>query len=284
MVDLSDKSVVICSIVRDAASQLERNIPVIEELCKPFSLSRVVVYENDSIDRTIEILERWKQRNPSVYVISEKLSLRTVPMSSEVSSNPYFSFWRIEKMARYRNHYLDFIESQGWDPDYLVVVDLDVNRIYKEGVLASFAEEYDWDVVTAFGYSLSPHLTLRYHDAYALVESGRESCPQTEDSIAATSYAYASLRNNPEWKRVYSAFGGLAIYKYKKLRGLRYCVLPNADSRVEARSEHFGLLKQMHDRGETKVYLNPRMLLHYQKLTFKVAFNYFARRLAALFR
>jgi len=284
MVDLSDKSVVICSIVRDAARQLERNIPVIEELCEPFSWSRVVVYENDSIDRTVEVLERWKQRNPSVCVITEKLSIRTVPTGSEVSSNPYFSFWRIEKMARYRNRYLDYIESQGWDPDYLVVVDLDVNRIYKKGVLASFTEEYDWDVVTAFGYSLSPHLTLRYHDAYALVELGKESCPQTEDSIVASSYAYASLRGRSGWKRVYSAFGGLAVYKYKRLRGIRYCALPNADPRVEARSEHFGLLKQMHDRGETRVYLNPQMLLHYQKLTLKVAFHSFTRRLAALFR
>lgn len=279
MIDLTDKSIVVCSIVRDAARQVVGNIPAIEWICAHFSWYRVVVYENDSKDDTPRVLEEWKAANPSVHVISEHLGIRTLPTRKEVVSNPFFSLWRIEKMAMYRNRYLDYVESQGWNPDYVMVVDLDVAGIDREGVMTSFTEKYDWDAVTAFGYSLSPRLAIRYHDTYALVECGKENERKTEEEITSLSYTFAPLKDRQEWVRVYSAFGGLAIYKYPTLKGARYVAEVNGDPRVESRSEHFGLYRRMNLRGEIRVFVNPRMRVRYQKLTWRIVFNSLRRKL-----
>ena len=284
MTDLSDKSIVVCSIVRDAARQVAGNIPAIRWICSHFRWYRVIVYENDSKDDTARVLREWKEADSSVHIISEYLGIRTLPTRKEVASNPFFSLWRIEKMAMYRNRYLDYLESQGWNPDYVMVVDLDVAEIDKESVMTSFSDAYDWDVVTAFGYSLSPRLAIRYHDTYALVEWGRENERITEKEIVSLSYAYASLKDRKEWVRVYSAFGGLAIYKHSVLKGARYVAEKNGDSRVEARSEHFGLHRRMNERGELRVYVNPQMRVRYQKLTWKIVFDSLRRRLEHLFR
>lgn len=283
MTDLSDKSIVVCSIVRDAARQVVGNIPAIEWICAHFSWYRVVVYENDSKDDTPRVLEEWKASNPLVHVISEHLGIRTLPSRKEVPSNPFFSLWRIEKMAMYRNQYLDYVESQGWNPDYVMVVDLDVAGIDREGVMTSFSDAYDWDVVTAFGYSLSPRLAIRYHDSYALVELGKENGTKTEKEITSLSYSFAELKDRHEWVRVYSAFGGLAVYKYPALRGCRYVAEANGDSRVESRSEHFGLCHRMNERREIRVYVNPRMRVRYQKLTWRIVLNSILRKLERIF-
>lgn len=269
--DLSDKTIVICSIVRNAAKGLQRNIPVINKLCGLFKDSRIVVFENDSVDRTKRILQKWHLSDPErIHVFMDDYGKPTIPSASEVTCNRFFSFIRIQNMARFRNQYLDYIEQQGWNPTYLLVVDLDVSRISFEGILSSFEAEMEWDAVTAFGYSMSPSLKRRYHDVYILVKNGEESIPQTEESIARKADEFMMFYGKKAWVPVYSAFGGLAIYKYDKVKGIRYSAIPNDDGRVQSRGEHFSLYKQMNQRGPVRVYINPQMTIKYQDVDLKL--------------
>ena len=277
--NLKEHTIVVCSIVRNARRGLVRNAPVIRSLCSCFRDYRVVVFENDSTDGTDRFLKEWAEQDPKVYVCCRRIGLRTIPKAEDVSCNPFFSRWRIEKMAALRNQYLEYVESLGWHPDFLVVVDLDVARLDLGGILSSFRAPVEWDAVTSFGYSLSPKLSRRYHDTYALVEYGCEDIPQTEESIASAQYRYAKLKPTDPWIRVFSAFGGLAIYRYPCVQGLRYQVLDNADPRVECRCEHFSLSSQMKQRGFDRVYLNPAMTLKYQRLTFKLVWKHIINKL-----
>ena len=59
MTNLSNKSIIVCSIVRNAEKGLRRNVPVVKALCRRFGDYRVVVYENDSTDGTKEVLREW---------------------------------------------------------------------------------------------------------------------------------------------------------------------------------------------------------------------------------
>jgi hypothetical protein len=207
------------------------------------------------------------------------MGIRTIPRPEDVSCNPFFSQWRNEKMAAFRNQYLEYVESLDWQPDFLVVVDLDVARLDLDGILSSFTDSVEWDAVTSYGYSLSPKLGRRYHDTYALVEFGSEDIPQTEESIGSAAYRYAKMKPTDPWNRVFSAFGGLAIYRYPCIRGLRYLALDNMDARVESRSEHFSLYSQMKQRGFDRVYINPAMTLKYQRLSAKIIWNHIKRSL-----
>ena len=259
--------IVVCSIVRNAGKGLKRNIPVIERICQCFSRYEVVVFENDSTDNTKEVLTEWAKKDPlHIHAFMKNLGIRTIPKPSSVSCNPFFSLSRNEKMSAFRNQYLEFIENESWNPDYLMVVDLDVARIDAAGVMGSFYTNEDWDVITAFSYSLAPNLKRRYHDSYILVENGEETKPQTELSIRNKSRQFAVYYGTMSLIPVYSAFGGLAVYKYEKARGLRYKAIPNNDSRVESRGEHFSLYKQMNERGPLAVYINPKMRIKYQNV------------------
>lgn len=283
--NLKEKSIIICSIVRDAERGLRRNIPVVKEFCKQFGHYKVVVYENDSTDGTKALLQAWmdNDRENVFCQMSDGVSAPTIPSASSVSCNPFFSRKRIAKMAFLRNQYLEFIEQRGWKADYLMVVDLDVAQLYLDGILSSFAPvTTEWDAVTAFGYSTSPKLKRRYHDTYALTEWGDEIHPQTEQKIKSLADKYGSLKPHDEWVRVFSAFGGLAIYRLEAVQRLHYQVLPNDDSRVEVRCEHYSLYKQMAERGFTHFYINPAMFLKYQDLTLKIIVNSTSRMLRNL--
>ena len=284
MKSINESTIILCSIVRNAEKGLRRNIPIISELLMHAKDYRVFVYENDSVDGTKELLQNWKQNDPQRIHVSLNNcdSTKTVPSNKLANGvNPFFSHRRIDKMAMLRNTYMEYIEKQKWEADYLIVVDLDVARICLDGILSSFESKLDWDAVTAFGYSIGPNLKRRYHDTYALTLYGEDKSPQTEQKVKSLAGLFSVLKGYGAWMRVFSAFGGLAIYRYDAVKGLRYAYpsLNNDDDRVEVRCEHYSLYKQMAERGYDKVYINPSMILKYQDLSFMIIFNSLKRKL-----
>ena len=276
------KTIIICSIVRNAEKGLRRNIPIIKQLCNCFADYKVFVYENDSADKTKQLLKEWAASDSQhVFVsLNDNDSTATIPTQKETGNvNPYYSARRIDKMAKLRNHYMDYVEQQVWKADYLIVADLDVARLSLQGILNSFERAEDWDAITAFGYSLGPNLQKRYHDTYALTEYGDESNPQTMDKIHSLAKKFGTLAGTQDLIRVFSAFGGLAIYKFEAVRGLKYCAIPNEDEKVEVRCEHYSIYKQIAERGYDKFYINPKMVLKYQDLTLKIIINSIKRKL-----
>lgn len=281
MTKVEDLSVVICGIIRDSEKCLKKNIPSIMEICAYFGDYKIVIYENGSIDRTKEILNEWHLTVPDhVYILTGESSDFPIQAYGGIRPNPFFSSYRIMKMVSLRNNYLDYVEERGWEPDYLIVVDLDVARIDPDGVLSSFKCKENWDAVTAYGYSLSPKLRKRYHDTYALTEYGDEGNPQTEKKILELADKYGNLKSSDDWIRVYSAFGGLAIYRYDAIKGLRYQLIKNPDERVEVKCEHYSICKQMNGRGFDKIYINPAMTLKYQDVTWEIVLKWFKRKVS----
>ena len=279
-----DRTIIICSIVRNAEKGLERNIPEIKRLCQMFKGYKVFVYENDSTDKTKQLLQGWHDSDPDNVFISlnDTSAQPTIPPASDVPGiNPFYSHKRIDKMAMLRNTYMQFVDDMGWSADYLVVVDLDVAKISADNIMSSFVRE-DWDAVTAFGYSTSPKLKRRYHDTYALTEFGDEENPQTEEKIIKNSEKYANLNDGNPWVRVFSAFGGLAIYRFESIKGVRYEALKNNDPRVQVKCEHYSIYYQMKRRGFDRVYINPAMSLKYQDLSLKIIYNSIKRQVNRL--
>lgn len=281
MKELKESTIIICSIVRNAERGLKANIPVVNELCSSFKDYRVVVYENDSTDGTKNLLRQWAlcDKKRINVLLNDTEASNTIPSKSDVSCNPFFSKRRIEKMARLRNFYMEYVDEKGWMADYMMIVDLDVAHLFAEPVISTLKVNKDWDVVTAFGYSFSPRLSKRYHDGYALTMVGDENKPQTEAEIYSMPGILGKLKVDDDWLKVYSAFGGLAIYKFEAIKGLRYEALPNEDSRVEVHCEHFSLCKQIHKRGYDNIYIVPGMVLKYQAVSLKLIWNTLKRKL-----
>ena len=254
----------VCGLARNCASKLPATIRFIETLSTYFESTTIVVVENGSRDKTRVILNNWADSCSSLHIIDGKVPGEE--NASDTNANPYYSFKRVSRLAALRNQYLDFLKAQAVAPDFVLVLDFDVDRISLEGVLDSFTREADWDVATAYGYSLSPTLLERYHDTYALVPLGEENILQLETGLKAIQRNWKQDIASSELVRVYSAFGGLAIYKYKQINNLRYDVCSNRDERVEARCEHFSIANELQKNGYQRIVINPRMHLRFQTL------------------
>jgi hypothetical protein len=254
----------VCGLARSCAFKLPATIRFIETLSTHFESTTIVVVENDSRDKTRAILNNWAGSCSSLHIIDGKVpGGENIPVSN---ANPYYSIKRVSRLAALRNQYLDFLKAPVVAPDFVLVLDFDVDRISLKGVLDSFVREAEWDVATAYGYSLSPTLQERYHDTYALIPLGEENIPQLETRLKAIQRNWRQEKAFGELVEVYSAFGGLAIYKYKQINNLRYGVCPNGDERVEARCEHFSIAKELQKNGYQRIVINPKMHLRFQTL------------------
>lgn len=263
-----DKTVIFCGIVRDCAKNLSRNIPVIEKIAAYFKGYQVILFENNSKDRTKHILKTWSNANSNVHVFIndfDESKYKNIPIPVEYNSA--FSKRRIQKMTDYRNMYLDHIEKNNILADYIIIVDMDVRNIDIKGVLSSFGTDQQWDAIAANSHSLSPRLKRRQHDAYALIEDGKEFMPQTEAMIDENRIGWSLLHKNMPFIRVASAYGGLTIYRYQAIQNLRYKIFDNLAGGIEVRCEHFSLYQQMREKGYNKIYINPNMDILYQKTT-----------------
>lgn len=262
------KKVVFCGMVRDCGKEVRHIIPTIEKLGNCFADYQVVIFENNSKDKTKEILLTWQDKNNKVKAICndfDESSYNDIP-----KEDCYYlpnSRRRIQKYVDYRNLYMEYLDKEDIKADYVIIVDFDVAKIDIPGVLTSFGSILEWDVITANGFSLSPKLKRRYHDTYALCEYGHENIPQTIPEIIAYRDIFAPLRKGMPFIRVYSAYGGLAIYKRDILRGKRYRIINNDFEGVEVHCEHFSLFKALADSGFDKVYINPNMEVYYQRLS-----------------
>ncbi len=277
---LASSSIIVCGIARDCGRNLKKNIKVIDMLCNLAKEYQVIIFENDSTDNTKQVLKDWKDNRPNVYVSLNDFNQLTIPKKEKgLKINPLFSCSRIEKMAKYRNFYLDYIEQNNIVGDYVVVLDLDVNKIFINGLIQSFSFINDWDAITANGYSraFSSRFRRRYHDTYALIEQGKATIPKKEEDIVGDQYRLAKLVPGMPLIPVLSAFGGLTIYRREAINGCRYGVLKNNDETIECLTEHSFLYNQMKAKGYDKICINPEMQLKYQTQVFNTIKRFFKK-------
>jgi len=277
-------SVCICSLARDCAPALRRNLPLLDSMCARFRSAHVVIVENDSKDESKEVLRRWQAGRSQVRLVLNDFGARTLPDAASTTVNPSYSRFRIEQMASHRNRYLD--DAATIDGlDYVIVVDLDLYRIELDGIAHAFGQSIPWDAQFANGRISDPyraHLADFYWDTYAFWEVG-DSTPQTEERMASYWEALQPLEKGMPLVAVQSAFCGVGVYRWDAMKGHRYGVEPNSgDSRVEVLSEHVYLHRGMIASGHGRLFINPSMVVYYNEPRWPMSLR--AKRLAHVIR
>ena len=200
--------VVICGLTKDDAPILPLTIARIEKTGGCFRDYRVIVYENDSRDCTPDILKNWQAVNTKVKIITESIQISPIRQLS-----------RTERLACFRNRYLRIIkESREYaDYDFVIVADMDLKGGWSnDGIATSFAR-LDWDIVAAnsIGYH---NLRKTYYDMFALLPK----------NIFKTGLVYKifgegwQLHRGDPLIRIWSGFGGLAIYRKEAIMSRQY--------------------------------------------------------------
>lgn len=262
---MAKSGVAICTTVRDCAKQLERNIPTIEKLRSCFRESCVIAVENDSIDGTKRVLSDWEKTSNSISILSNNYGVETI-IETEDGVDKNFSNHRISHMSAYRNQYLEVLKEFP-DLDYVIVIDLDVEKISIDGIANSFGQETDWNAIASNGIKSSAFSEFyngyKYFDTFAFCEIG-DNRPRTKPIIFENQLLLKNLKRGMPLYPVASAFGGMAIYEYRALMSAEYQALPNDDPEVGYLCEHIALHKEMTANGYHKIFINPSQFVVYE--------------------
>lgn len=247
-----NKTVLITALARNCNRSLIDNIPLIEKLRGGFTKSYVLVIENDSTDGTKQTLKKWQKQSVGIKLVMNDFNTLTIPAISSDCPDPGSSMYRISKMVKYRNMYIDYANSLEEKIDYLIVIDIDIVSFSVSGVInAIIKAPSDWGGLFANGCQYwrigKCNVFRRQYDLFAFKKN------ITDVLNAKYRFAYKRTIDTCISKTAYyecvSAFGGLGIYRWNVVRGQKYAAVQNPDSPNEALAEHIPFNENIVNKG-----------------------------------
>jgi hypothetical protein len=239
-----ERRVAIVGMARDIAGVLPMTIGRVEQLGSQFARWSACVYENDSKDKSKEVLSWWASERPGQVFVEladhgrEKLTA--------------FEPERVQRYAEYRNRLREMVQRHCADAEYVIAVDFDAWGGWSlDGVMNGIAWHEDLSRAACMAST-----SLMQH---AQIEISGQRIWAHYDAWAFRLYGW-SQRFDPWFTLwipppgsppmpVLSAFGGLAIYKAEPWLKHEYA---SDDGDIE----HVGLHRRMIEGG-WEIYLNP---------------------------
>ena len=136
-------SVIVCGCTKNSATYIHKHLQLLYDMAPLFQKFKMIIYENNSTDNTVEILEFFKQTHPNFDYITENISTKP----------------RTEILSHGRNTLLRHV--QGYE--YMIMTDLDdVIATFKPSQIKYLFENTgDWDGLLA-------NCLGKYYDIWAL--------------------------------------------------------------------------------------------------------------------
>jgi hypothetical protein len=245
--------VVISGCCRNVERYIKQNIDIIDKIGIQFLEYKVIIYENDSIDNTRNILLENKKEN-YYYIFENNID---IPI-------------RTERIAYCRNKILNEIKVNYKDYDYYLLLDLDdilaVGKLI-DTIKTCFLYKVDqWDAMFA-------NCSDKYYDIYALRKKNYLMTCCWNDVYLLKSIgvehnkAYQAcidkyIINYPQSSKiikVVSAFGGAGLYKLNSILNSEYNGY-HEDHIDKQICEHVPFNIDLCNKGY-KLYINPKMII-----------------------
>ena len=263
----ANSEILFCGIVRNAGESLAQNSLLVEKMGSFFKDYSVYIYENDSTDNTLDILNSWAVRNYRVIYEAEQRE-----GSDYVDNLDLNQYNRCSEMALCRNKYLE--AANKLDTDYVCVIDLDLtggwyipgffNSLFHLNTVDNAGGMTAYGIITGVGspYRMEEIPSERYlmYDSFAYRPIG-DWVSVPHPTYAQFNHVKCSPGENP-WK-VNSNFNGLGLYKTKAITGLEYRSRYWAENSAD--SEHIPFHMDMQTIKGYDLYLNPAMLTAYSQ-------------------
>ena len=204
-----ENHLLICGVCRNVSKALDTTMANIEALGSHFKDYAVVIYENNSVDDTASRLAAWAKKNSRVLILSETLSSKELALA------------RCVRIANARNRVLQEVRKKKYEKyKYLVMCDLDFQRPWPiQEIVDSIKQPFEWDSIAANGITSSGV----YYDRFAFRNKEFPFGAELLDYAFWHHLEKSQFRlSEGNWPRVYSAFGGLAIYKTDVIKECSY--------------------------------------------------------------
>lgn len=227
--DPKQQKVIITGVCKNISVAVHNTIDSIERLGSQFKDYKVVIYENNSEDTTVPVLTNWAIKNRKVIFITEYLSPADLYSLAHVKKELQ-GLSREELIARARNIVLKEAMKPNYDDyAYLIMVDLDFIVPWGvEEIANTLKVDQEWDAICANGLDLNGGM----YDRYAYRDSAYPFGPE----ITGMEWWKKDInRNRIRYEPldllipVYSAFGGLAIYKRESIHDCFYSGIVTKD-------------------------------------------------------
>ena len=251
---IKTKSILISGCCINVERFMKKNLFVMNEIGKQCKEYKIIIFENDSTDKTRQILVDNKTDHCE-YIFEDNVNIKN----------------RTERIAYCRNKIIEHIDKMKYyDYDYLLMLDLDdvlfsgklINTIH---TCFNYKPE-QWDAMFA-------NSSDKYYDIYALRKKKYlTSCCWNDVNVLKQkgvphNIAYEQCINkfiinyptDTSLIPVQSAFGGAGLYKMKSIIGTKYIgyEINHIDKQI---CEHVTFNKCLIDKG-CKLYINPKMLI-----------------------
>lgn len=229
--NMKENTIVFCGLCRDSEDIVVKNILWMRKIGKGFKDYRIILFENDSQDRTREnIIELQKLDDRIELIDCEHLGSKNCKINEmKMYDLGALSKKRIEKMCFFRNQYLSHIKKRYSHFDYVMMMDMDVVGYFnKSGLNELFALQDKWDVVFVNGRSPVIGFYDMCYDSLALVfedENYEKYIRKNEESFPILNLASKSFFSQifgSKFVKVKSSFNGCGIYKMGCILGSQF--------------------------------------------------------------
>jgi len=182
-----------------------------------FSDYRIIIYENNSSDKTKELFLKWKKTEPKLLFFSENLDQTFL---SKLIKSPIGNC-RTEIIARARNILIEKACAKEFE-DYHIILMADLDSFGNwdiEQMLDTLRHpEHEWDaIMPAATYDL-----YAIRGAKFLLNPEIITVPTWAEFLPRIGTYYANYLSQDRWVLVDSAFGGLCFLNKINLDGIKY--------------------------------------------------------------
>ena len=200
----------VIGITKNNESCISRGIRNMIKISNLFKESIVYLYENDSTDSTPKILAEWKKTTPDKFHYTSEKDVQK------------YNF-HTQNIAQARQKALDWVRENYSDFELLIIIDPDLYYDIDTTAILDTLNKWDnWDVCFANGIYNNMGMTW---DAFAMRLPDQNIPWQGNKSYFSNFHKKANWgtgRIITEWTEVYSAFGGLGLYKSNVLKNINY--------------------------------------------------------------
>lgn len=247
-----DKKIVFACAVRNCEYYLNKVYSNISKFTTHFNEYKIVFSESDSQDNTTQAINELKQKDHNIDLLS-------------LGNLDYYIPQRTCRIAYARNAYLEHIQKNYSNYDYLCVFDCDDRSSEEITIDAFFSNfKYDgWDMICA-------NQENKYYDLWALrhpywmpvdliktiyVDKPSFISQKDANNMYSHSRRIHIDKNHPPFQ-VQSAFGGMAIIKIESIKGAKHIgYYENGMETCEWVSFCLSL-----NKGHNKILINPAFI------------------------
>ena len=208
----SNLKTAVIGITKNNGDCISRGIKNMIKISELFKDSIVYIYENDSTDNTLNILADWKSNYENKFYFSSEKNVKQYG-------------YHTQNIAQARQKALNWVRSYYKDFDLLIIIDPDLfYDINLTGIIDSLNNIDKWDVCFANGIYNMKGMSW---DAFAMRLEDQNIPWQGNKNYFTNLHRkenWGTGRIIKEWTEVYSAFGGIGIYKANVLKNINYNV------------------------------------------------------------